>query len=172
MDVRLAVSSRREVRHYAPDPLPDEVVTRIIDAGRLAGSGSNRQPWQFLIPESRERIERLAAAVFAPANLLGAALVVAIAVRGKGPISFDAGRAAQNMLLQAWSDGVGSSPNGIADPEAARAALEITDEEEKIAIVLSFGWPAKPRDPSSRTADQWSARANRRPLEEVVRRLP
>jgi nitroreductase len=172
MDVRLAVSSRREVRQYAPDPLPDEVVTRIIDAGRLAGSGSNRQPWQFLIPESRERIERLAAAVFAPANLLGAALVVAIVVRGKGPISFDAGRAAQNMLLQAWSDGVGSSPNGIADPEAARAALEITDEEEKIAIVLSFGWPAKPRDPSSRTADEWSARANRRPLEELIRRLP
>ncbi len=172
MDVRLAVSSRREVRQYAPDPLPDEVVTRIIDAGRLAGSGSNRQPWHFLIPESRERIERLAAAVFAPANLLGAALVVAIVVRGKGPISFDAGRAAQNMLLQAWSDGVGSSPNGIADPEAARAALEIMDEEEKIAIVLSFGWPAKPRDPSSRTADEWSARANRRPLEEVIRRLP
>ncbi|TML71184.1 MAG: hypothetical protein E6G14_03090 [Actinobacteria bacterium] len=172
MDVRLAVASRREVRRYAPDPLPGEVVTRILDAGRLAGSGSNRQPWQFLIPESRERIEHLAAAVFAPANVLGATLVVAIVVRGKGPISFDAGRAAQNMLLQAWSEGVGSSPNGVADSEAARAALEITDEEEKIAIVLSFGWPAKPRDPSSRSADEWSARANRRALDEVVRRLP
>ena len=110
--------------------------------------------------------------MFAPANVLGATLVVAIVVRGKGPISFDAGRAAQNMLLQAWSEGVGSSPNGVADSEAARAALEITDEEEKIAIVLSFGWPAKPRDPSSRSADEWSARANRRALDEVVRRLP
>ena len=114
MDVRLAVASRREVRRYAPDPLPGEVVTRILDAGRLAGSGSNRQPWQFLIPESRERIEHLAAAVFAPANVLGATLVVAIVVRGKGPISFDAGRAAQNMLLQAWSEGV-----GVALPSAA-----------------------------------------------------
>jgi nitroreductase len=175
MDVRLAVASRREVRQYAPEPLPDEVVTRILDAGRLAGSAQNRQPWQFLVLDSRERIERLAAAVFAPENLLGASLVVAIVVRGKGPITFDAGRAAQNMLLQAWSEGVGSSPNGIADTEAARAALDLDDdeeEEEKLAIVLGFGWPARPRDPSSRTADEWSARAKRRSLDEVVRRVP
>jgi nitroreductase len=171
MDVRLAVASRREVRQYAPGPLPDDVVTRILDAGRLAGSGQNRQPWQFVVLESRERIERLARAVFAPSNLLEATLVVAIVVRGKGPITFDAGRAAQNMLLQAWNEGVGASPNGIADTDAARAALELDDEEEKLAIVLSFGWPARPRDPSARTADEWSARANRRPLDEVVRRL-
>lgn len=171
MDVRLALASRREVRHYAPEPLPDSVVTRILDAGRLAGSAQNRQPWQFLVLDSRERVERLAAAVFAPANLLGAALVVAIVVRGKGPITFDAGRAAQNMLVQAWSEGVGSSPNGIADTDAARAALDLDDDEDKLAIVLGFGWPAKPRDPSLRTADEWSARAKRRSLDEVVRRL-
>jgi len=171
MDVRLAVASRREVRRYAPEPLPDEVVARILDAGRLAGSAQNRQPWQFLLLGSRERVERLADAVFVPSNVLGAALVVAITVRGKGPITFDAGRAAQNMLLQAWSEGVGSSPNGIADTDAARAALGLVDEEERVAIVLSFGWPARPRDPSSRTAGEWSARAERRPLDETVRWL-
>ncbi len=171
MDVRLAVASRREVRQYAPDPLPDDVVARILDAGRLAGSAQNRQPWQFVVPASRERVERLASAVFAPANVLGATLVVAIVVRGKGPITFDAGRAAQNMLLVAWNEGVGSSPNGIADPDAARAALDLEDEDEKLAIVLSFGWPQKPRDPSARIADEWSARAKRRSLDDVVRRL-
>ncbi len=171
MDVRLAVASRREVRRYAPDPLPADVVTRILDAGRLAGSAQNRQPWQFVVLASRERVERLAAAVFAPSNVLGAALVVAIVVRGKGPITFDAGRAAQNMLLAAWDEGVGASPNGIADTDGARAALDLDDEDEKLAIVLSFGWPARPRDPSSRTPDEWSARANRRPLDDVVRRL-
>jgi nitroreductase len=172
MDVRLAITSRREVREYAPDPLPADLVERILDAGRLAGSAQNRQPWTFLVPESRERIERLAASVFAPANVLGAALVVAIVVRGKGPVSFDAGRAAQNMLLTAWSEGVGSCPNGVADPDGARAALDLVDDDEKIAIVLSFGYPARPRDPSSRTADEWSTRANRRRLDDVVRRLP
>ena len=172
MDVRLAIASRREVRRYTGDSLPADVVERILDAGRLAGSGSNRQPWTFVVPSSRERIEQLAAAVFAPANVVGAALVVAVVVRGKGPIVFDAGRAAQNMLLQAWSDGVGACPNGIADPDSARAALGLEDEDEKVAIVLGFGYPSSPRDLSSRSADEWSARANRRPLEEIVRRLP
>jgi nitroreductase len=171
MDVRLGIASRREVREYDSRPLPDGVVERILDAGRLAGSSRNRQPWAFVVPVSTARVERLARAVFAPSNLLGAALVVAVVVRGKGPVSFDAGRAAQNMLLAAWDDGVGSCPNGIEDQDAARAVLEL-DEDEKPVIVLSFGYPARPRDPSSRTADEWSARANRRPLDDVVRRLP
>jgi nitroreductase len=172
MDVRLAIASRREVREYADEPVAAEVVERILDAGRLAGSSQNRQPWSFVVPESRAHVERLARCVFVPGNLLGAALVVAVVVRGKGPVSFDAGRAAENMLLQAWADGVGACPNGIADADGARAALDLEDEGEHVAIVLSFGYPARPRDPSARSADEWSARANRRSLDDVVRRLP
>ena len=168
----LAIASRREVRDYRPDPIEPEVVERILDAGRLAGSSQNRQPWTFLVPESRERVERLAAAVYEPGNLLGAALVVAISVRGKGPTSLDAGRAAQNMLLAAWSLGVGACPNGISDMDAARAVLDVTDEDERLVIVLSFGYPARPRDPERRSIDEWSSRARRRPLVDVVRRLP
>ena len=171
MDVRLAIASRREVRRYGPEPVPPDVLDRILDAGRLSGSAQNRQPWTFLVPETRDRVERLAAAVYAGDNVLGAPVVVAIAVRGKGPVSFDAGRAAQNMLLQAWSEGVGGCPNGIADHDAAAAALDL-DGEERIAIVLSLGYPATPRRPDARSADEWSQRANRRPLADVVRRLP
>jgi nitroreductase len=170
MDVRLAIASRREVRHYRPEPVPADVLERILDAGRLSGSAQNRQPWTFVIPEGRDRIERLAGAVFAGENVRGAAAVVAIVVRGKGPVSLDAGRAAQNMLLQAWSDGVGGCPNGIADEKVARAALDLRDEDERIAVVLSLGYPRRPRDPKARTADEWSARAKRRPLDDVVRR--
>jgi nitroreductase len=171
MDVRLAIASRREVRRYRPEAVPTDVLERILDAGRLSGSAQNRQPWTFVIPEARERIERLAGAVFAGENVRGAAAVVAIVVRGKGPVSLDAGRAAQNMLLQAWSDGVGGCPNGIADDAAAREALGLGDEDDRIAIVLSFGYPATPLDPGARTAAEWCARARRRPLDEVVRRL-
>ena len=165
MDTFLAIASRREVRDYEPQALPPEVEERILDAGRLAGSSKNRQPWQFAVVPG----ELLADLVYEPTNLHGAPFVVAIVVRGKGPISFDAGRAAENMLLAAWNEGVGSCPNAIADEPAARTALGL-DDEEKIAIVLSFGYPAKPRDPESRTAAEWSARANRRPLQESVRR--
>ena len=165
MDTFLAIASRREVRDYEPRALPPEVEERILDAGRLAGSSKNRQPWRFDVVPG----ERLADLVYEPTNLQGAPFVVAIVVSGKGPVSFDAGRAAANMQLAAWNEGVGSCPNAISDEPAARVALGL-DDEEKIAIVLSFGYPAKPRDPESRTAAEWSARANRRPLQESVRR--
>jgi nitroreductase len=171
VDTFLAIASRRDERRYDAAPLRDDVVTRILDAGRLAGSASNRQPWTFVLPEGRERIEVLAGAVFAPDNVLGAGLVVAVVVTGKGPVSFDAGRAAQNMLLAAWNDGVSACPNGLADRDAAHRALEL-GEDESAAIVLTFGRPQRPRDPESRSTEEWSARANRRPLSDVVRRLP
>ena len=170
MDTYLAIASRRDQRRYRPEPLSEEVVERILDAGRLSGSGSNRQPWTFLVVESRARVEALATGVFAPGNVLGAGLVVAVVVTGKGPVAFDAGRAAQNMLLAAWNEGIASCPNGLADRDVVRAALAL-EEGETPAIVLTFGVPERHRDPESRPAAEWSARANRKPLEDLVRRL-
>jgi nitroreductase len=165
----LAIASRREVRDYDGRPIPDEVVRRILDAGRLAGSGGNRQPWRFVLV-SGDAQAALAQAMYEPGNVRAAALVVALVVRGKGPVSFDAGRCAQNMLLAAWNEGVGGSPNGVSDRDAANAVVGIRDEES-LAIVLSFGYPARPRDPESRSAEEWSARARRKPLDELVERL-
>ena len=171
MDTLLAIASRRDERRTLPEPLPSELALRLLDAGRLSGSSRNSQPWTFVVPTGRSRIEELAAAVFVPDNVLDAGLVVAILVRGKGPVLFDAGRAAQSMLLAAWAEGVASCPNGISDVPAARRAL-VAGEDETPVIVLSFGAPQQPRDPERHTAAEWSARANRNPLEEVVRWLP
>jgi nitroreductase len=103
----------------------------------------------------------LAEVVYAPENVRGAALVVAIVGEASG---FDTGRCAQNMMLAAWGDGVASCPNGVKDPDAA---AEICGGE--VRAILSFGYPARPRDPASRSAEEWSARANRKPLSELVR---
>jgi nitroreductase len=92
-------------------------------------------------------------------------------VSGKGPKSFDGGRAAQNMLLAAWNEGIGSCPNGMPDRQAAGEILELSEGEEP-AIVLSFGYPAPARrDPESRSAEEWIEAANRKPFDEVVVRL-
>jgi nitroreductase len=170
VDTRLAIASRREVRRYADREIPSEVAERILDAGRLAGSAVNRQPWRFLVVEDARVREELAGLVFAPDNVRGAQLVVAIAVSGRGPLAFDAGRAAENMLLAAWNEGVGASPNGMTDVEAAGGLLGV-GEDERLVIVLTFGYPARPVDPESRSADEWSARANRKPLSEIVSRI-
>ena len=98
-----------------------------------------------------------------PTTSRGATLVVAIT---GSAFPFDKGRAAENMLLAAWNDGVGGCPNGISDAEAAERIAGAP-----VAIVLSFGYPAKPVDPNARTAAEWSARAKRKPLDEVVRTI-
>ena len=170
MDAYLAIASRRDARRYRSDALPEATVRRILDAGRLSGSAGNRQPWTFVLPTARERLDRISGTVFEPGNILGAALVVAIVVSGKGPVRFDAGRAAQNMLLAAWNEGVSSCPNGVANGEGLHEVLELAENEE-VAIVLSFGLPERERDIEARSAAEWSARANRKPLDEVVRRL-
>lgn len=171
MDTFLAIASRRDERRYLSTALPEDVVRRILDAGRLAGSSRNRQPWTFVVPASRERVDALAAAVSVPDNVRSAGLVVGVVVGGTGPTAFDAGRAAQNMLLAAWSEGVASCPNGVVDQDGALAALS-AGEDERVAIVLSFGLPERPRDVGARSPAEWSARANRRPLDDVVRTLP
>jgi nitroreductase len=166
VDVFLAVVSKREVRAYADRPLPDDAVRRLLEAGRLAGSSRNRQARRFIVLREGA-LARAAEAVWSPENLRGAALAVAIVVRGKGPTGFDAGRAAQNMMLAAWGDGIGSCPNGIADPEALAAVLG-HDDDEQVVTVLGFGYPARPVDPESRTPDEWIERVDRLAFDDVV----
>jgi nitroreductase len=170
MDTLLAIASRRDERRTLPQPLPRGLVVRLLDAGRLSGSSRNTQPWTFAVPTSGPRIEQLARAVYVPENVLQAGLVVAVLVRGKGPVLFDAGRAAQSMLLAAWAEGVASCPNGIADAAQAREALDASEDETPV-IVLTFGLPERQRDAERHTVAEWSARANRKPFDEVVRWL-
>ena len=160
MEALLAITSKRDVRDYAATPISAAVRHRILDAGRLSGSSRNSQKWEFVVVSGPAQ-ERLADAVYAPENVRTATLVVAI-VGEAGP--FDAGRCSQNMMLAAWAEGVGSCPNGIRE---ADAAAEICGGD--VRAIISFGYPAKPR--RERSAEEWSARANRKPLDEIVSRL-
>jgi nitroreductase len=169
MDTYLTIASKRDTRAYAERPIPDDIARRILDAGRVAGSARNRQPWRFLVVGDADVRERLAATVYEPGNVRGAALVVAVVTPG-GKYAFDTGRAAQNMMLAGWNEDVASCPNGMPDAETTAAALGLGDEERPV-VVLTFGYAARERDPESRSAEEWSARADRKPLDEIVRRL-
>jgi nitroreductase len=166
VDTFQAIVSKRDTRRYANRPVPDEVAERILQAGRVAGSARNRQPWRFVVVESEERRAPLAAAVYAPDNVLGARLVVAIV----GSSGLDTGRSMQNMMLAAWNDRVASCPNGIADAGAACEALGL-GSDEMVATVLSFGYPAHGRTGESRAAEEWISRADRKPLDELMQRI-
>lgn len=142
---------------------------RILDAGRLSGSSQNKQPWTFVVVESAEARERLAELVYAADNMRACAFAVAFATPD-GRFPMDVGRAMQNMMLVAWNEGVVSCPNGVPDAAAAARALGLDDGRLPVNIA-SFAYPRRPLDPGAKTADEWSAEANRTPLDELVRRI-
>ncbi|MGH9128528.1 MAG: nitroreductase family protein [Acidimicrobiales bacterium] len=169
METYLALASLRALRTYEDRPIPEAVLGRIVDAGRVTGSSRNAQPWTFVVIEG-ERLGAVAECVWEPGNLAGAAAAVAVVVGGKGPVMFDAGRAAQAMMLAAWDEGVGSCPNGVREAAALGEVLGLADGDQ-VATVISMGYPVPARDPSRRSAAQWLAAAKRKSLDQVVRHL-
>lgn len=63
MDVKEAIQKRRSIRKYRPDPVPDDIIGELLEAARLAPSGTNLQPWRFVIVKSPEAREMLRAAI-------------------------------------------------------------------------------------------------------------
>jgi nitroreductase len=167
VDAYLAIVSKREVRDYGDRPIDPDTRRRILEAGRVSGSSANKQQWRFIVVESEQKRERLADLVYASGNVRGAKFIVVVAVHGHGPTSFDAGRASQNMTLAAWNEGIGSCPNGMPDRDAVAEMLGLHAGEEP-AIILTFGYPARPGDPGQRTPREWIERANRKPFNDVV----
>jgi nitroreductase len=169
VDTFLAIASKRDWRRFAARTIPPEVERRILEAGRVSSSAQNRQRRRFVVVADPELRERVANAVYAPDNVRGAALVVAVVTPPGEMAALDAGRAIENMFLAAWNEGVAAVPNGLGDHPAAGALFGLGDDEV-VRIVLAFGYPARPRDPETRPAEDWLADANRKPFDEIVER--
>jgi nitroreductase len=162
----LTIVSKRDTRTYAERPVPEDVQERILQAGRLAGSATNRQPWRFVVVDSADVKQRVAETVYVPGTVAAAPLVVALV----GSAGLDGGRCAQNMMLAAWAEGVASCPNGMPDASRTAEALGLEGDEQP-AIVLTFGYPATGHTADRRSAGEWIARAERKPLDELVERI-
>jgi nitroreductase len=171
MEAYLAVVAKPEVRKYEERPIPDDVLNQILQAGRAAGSSKNSQPWRFVVLRDAARRQELSAAIMAPQNLAGCAAAIVVVLLNDR-LRFDAGRAAQNMMVVAWAFGVGSCPNSVR-PDAldrTRQALAIP-ADSGIATVITLGYPAAGQPQPNRRAspDKILARVNRLPLEDLVR---
>ena len=128
MDTFLAVASKREVRGYSGRPVPEAAVRRILEAGRIAGSSRNRQPWRFLVAGDPGVRERVAEAVFAPGNVRSAALVVAVAVRAGGPVGLEEDERPVIVLTVGYPAG-GRDPQRHAPEECVAGADRKAFEE-------------------------------------------
>jgi nitroreductase len=170
MDTLEAIRTKRMVRSFADRPIEPERLDAILDAGRHAPSSKNSQRWDFIVIDDREQLRALSALGRYAGHLAGAAVAVAIVTpdpRGPGsPLSvvWDCGIAAENLMLAAWSMGIGSCPATVYETDLARKLLGYPPELD-CEYLISFGYPANPED-----LTRPPRAGGRKALDEVVHR--
>jgi nitroreductase len=145
MKVYEAIQTKRAVRTFQEKSLPEEAVTAILNAGRLAQSAKNMQPWHFIAIQDKVTLKALSELGHYAGHLAGAALGVALITpppEQRFSVMFDTGQAAAYMQLAAWEMGIASCPATIYQPEKARELLGFPAEYE-INVALSFGYPTE-----------------------------
>ncbi len=152
------LKARRSVRRYRPDPVPDEMVEQLLEAGRWAPSASNRQPWDFIVVRDeaiRQQVAEHAAFYFIRwAHAAEAPLLIVLC--GDCQSRFyrqflheDIGLAGSQIMLQAKALGLGSCWIGALDRKAVAGILKLPDHLEIVGL-LTVGFPAEDPPPTSR----------------------
>lgn len=139
MDANTCIRTKRDSREYTDQPISEETLRRILQAGRMAGSSKNTQPWAFVVLRDEARRAELAACGNFAKHVPPAPLAIAIVITPGGG-DFDAGRTGQNMMLAAWAEGIASCPVAMHDKECAADVLGVP-EGHRVSIVMSFGYP-------------------------------
>jgi nitroreductase len=165
MEVMDAIRRKRAVRSYIDRPLPEEIMEKILWAGRRAQSSKNSQPWEFIVVRNKETLKALQQLGDYASYLPTAAMAVGIVTpdpKTRWSVMFDAGQAAANMQLAGVDLGVGSCIVTLHRPEPARDILGFP-EDLQLHMLISFGYPTEPN------AFEPPARAGgRRPLNEIA----
>jgi nitroreductase len=152
------LKARRSVRSYRPDPVPDKMVDQLLQAGRVAPSASNRQPWAFIVIRDKTRIEQVAdhATYFFVrwAHVQDAPLIIALCgYRGsriyRQFLHEDIGLAGGQIMLQARALGLGTCWIGGLNRKALAALLQVPQDWELVGL-LTVGFPAEDPEPSPR----------------------
>lgn len=129
----------RVVRNFTPDPVPEEEIEAILEAGRWTGSSKNTQGWRFAVITEEGARRRLADTGRFTEPLRRAPLAIALVSTPDGG-DFDIGRLAQNLMLAAAARGLGSCPVTLHDEAAAADVLGLPDDHScRWAVV--FGYP-------------------------------
>ena len=170
METWTAIRTKRMVRRFEERPLASDDLIRIVDAGRHAGSSKNQQRWDFVVVEDRGMLRRLAEVGPFAGHVGGAAAAIALVTPDPTKpgaslsLVWDAGLAAQNMMLAAWELGIGSCPATVYEQPVAREILDYPDDRW-CGYILSFGYPADPED-----LTRPPKAGGRRPIDEVLHR--
>jgi nitroreductase len=159
MDAYRAIVDKRDQRAFLSRPIPENALRRILQAGRMTGSSKNSEPNRFVVVRERERVAAIGA-LGAHVRWLARAAVIVVIVQTQRH-EYDAGRCAQNMMVAAWAEGIGSCPAHA--PEAELGKLLGVPPGLHVNRVIGFGYI----DPE-RAAPPASVARRRLPLEELT----
>lgn len=160
MEVIEAIKTRRSIRHYKPDPVPEEDIDAVLEAARWAPSWANNQCWRFVVVKDKETKARLAETLTSwnPARSAikeAPVVIVACAELGKSgfkdgrPVTdkgdwymFDVGIAMQNLALAAHSLGLGTVHVGAVDAQKAASVLNVP-QGVVVVEMTPLGYPSR-----------------------------
>ncbi len=144
MDVYEAIQTRQSIRRYRPEPVPDDVLNRVLDATRLAPSAGNLQPWRFIVVKDAAVREQLAKATDRQGFIAHAPIII-VACGWKerayskmggywNSLAVDLAIAFDHLTLAAAAEGLGTCWIGSFLEEEVRRVLGIPEEVTVIAL--------------------------------------
>lgn len=147
------VLSRRSIRSYEPKDIPEDILRQILEAGRQAPSAANRQPIRFVVVRNFDKKKKLSAALFGRFIKDSAVVIVGCAdekstLTGKWAV-VDAAIALENMVIAAWSLGIGSCWIGGFNEGDVKKILNIP-KKWKVVALIPFGYPAEQPKPKTK----------------------
>ena len=154
-----AIRTKRSIRRFNGESVPEETVLKILDAGWHSQSSKNEQPWTFLLVQDSERLKALSECGAYAGHIAEADFAIVLVDHSNW--SFDIGQAAAYLQLAAWDLGVGSCIAYFGDQDRLKDMFGIP-AQANAEIGISFGYSAEePRKPS---------KSGRKLLEEILKR--
>jgi nitroreductase len=168
METIQAIKTRRAVRGWNDQAIPDRTLSQILEAGRFSPSPLNSQPWHFILIRQKETMANLSSTAQHGSYLAQANVIIVVTVDKNCPIDqwlseheqhiYSGVCALQNMWLAAWDLGIGGGWVTV-DDMTTRKFLDIPNDQ-CILGSLALGYPKVP--PASHSED------DRKPLAEIV----
>ncbi len=166
MDVFEAVQERRSIRSYQDKPVEREKLEKILEAGRLAPSARNSEPWHFIAVTSPEKRKALTGGTFAKFLIQTPLVIVVCGDKKASPdwYAIDGALALENMVLTATAEGLGTCCVGSFKEEEIKKVLKIPNNFE-VLVMLAVGYAQEKLDLSSKLLRLVRAK---KPLSEVA----
>lgn len=179
MDAKELIFERHSVRSFSPEPIPKEALADILEAGRLAPSAQNKQPWRYLVFTESDKIQKLAlnCGLIGLSNFFirkAPCLIIACAdtkanlkLNGQDYYLVDTAISFHQMMLMARSYGIESCWLAAFSEKKLRSYLDIPSSWRIVALA-PFGYPAEKKSTYSKMVSSFAGSDSRKPLSDIV----